>query len=141
MDNKILIEDIAFAMQNNSCYSFYKTATKEVIMIPEDYGFWIEEEEEEYNKIMEDDYEEGEYIKIRKSDSRESFGLMESFTDELEEGRLKNELYRALSERKPFRTFRFVLDGNDEYLQKWYKYRDNYYNQKAIEFLKENNIK
>lgn len=46
--------------------------------------------------------------------------------ENIEDNRLpKEKLSEGLETAKPFRNFRFILDQNDEYLQRWYQFKSS----------------
>lgn len=93
----------------------------------DDSGAWDED-------IKELELNSSEYREIEQLDSRESFRLMEDFTDELPDNtRIKVTLIEALNKRKPFREFKYAIDNSGEYRQLWFHFK----NQKMIEYVKD----
>ena len=81
-----------------------------------------------------------DYFEIEKWESREAFNWMVQFAESLEEdAQMQNKLFRALEQRKPFARFKYTLEDNLDYLQAWYKFRDEKqraYVAKELEMLK-----
>ena len=73
-----------------------------------------------------------DYIAIEPMNSRESFGLMEQFTDELPAGSAQERLRHALTQSKPFRRFKDTIDDMGDYRQQWFTFRD----AKTVEWLR-----
>ena len=66
------------------------------------------------------------YIEIEPMESNESFRGMEYFIDEVQDNRLKEKLLNALSRKKPFANFKFLVENSD-YRQKWFDFKQKYY--------------
>ncbi len=62
-------------------------------------------------------------IEIEPMESRESFKVMEYFADDMEDIDFRNKLIHALTNRKPFANFKYLVD-NSEYRQDWFDFRD-----------------
>ena len=116
------INEIAEELECGSkCYVHKKT--KELVFVPDtlrnpdiDTDGWIEEIEK-----IEDNF--FDYFEIEPPKSRDSFRIMEEFTETLDDSNsLKNMLYEALSRGKPFRNFKNIIDNSGEYRQKWFAF-------------------
>ena len=66
-------------------------------------------------------------------ESRESFSLRRDFADTVDSASLKNELFNALSQRKPFSKFKYIIDGSGDYREKWFTFKD----ERMQEWVKE----
>ncbi len=73
-------------------------------------------------------------IEIEPMESRESFKVMEYFADDMEDIDFRNKLIHALTNRKPFANFKYLVE-NSEYRQEWFDFR-----QKEWEIYVWNNI-
>ncbi|MNR01380.1 UPF0158 family protein [Pedobacter ghigonis] len=108
--------------------------SNKLIFIPNDEGF-----DPDYNDAWDDDIKDletnfSDYKRIEQPDSRESFRIMEKFTDELPDNtRIKVTLIEALNKRKPFREFKYQIDNNEDYRQLWFDFK----NQKLIDYVQE----
>ena len=71
-----------------------------------------------------------EYIRIQPMSSRESFGLMEKFAEQLSDESFRDKLRNTLSQSKPFQRFRMLIHESD-YRQDWFIFRD----AKTVEWL------
>jgi len=68
-------------------------------------------------------YEEWDtYITVEPRESHESFGIMESFIDQLNDKNLKTKLVNALSNRKPFANFKRIVESSSS-RQAWFDYK------------------
>ena len=115
----------------NKC--FVHKETNELIFIPDtDRNPTMDTEffEEELEKI---DNNFDDYNVIETLESSESFEIMADFTEQLEDNNnLKTKLANALSKKKPFREFKFVMDNSGAYRQEWFDFK----NSKLEEFVK-----
>lgn len=118
-----IIREIAGHLDcGNDCY--FNPKTTELIFIPhnlhdhysESDGFW----EKELEKINEDSMS---YIKFEIPTSFESFQIMERFLEEIDDTILKDRLIIALSEKKPFRNFKYIIDSSN-YRNKWFAFKE-----------------
>lgn len=62
------------------------------------------------------------YVTFGPLESHESFQIMEEFTENLEDKKLKGELFNALNHRKPFANFKDIID-NSRYRQDWFDFK------------------
>lgn len=82
---------------------FYHKKTGTLLQIPGNnmYGVQMEEEEEELENNFSD------YTELRTMESRDSFGIMEDFAEQLSDNNpLKHRLFTALSRNRPFARFK-----------------------------------
>ena len=101
---------------------FVHKETKEILSIPEEFSFG--DIDSDYEEVFRDQLpKEGEpYWEFRKMSSRDSFIVMEQFTNQLSHGYLKDKLSEALNRRKPFRNFKNIIDNAGEYREKWFEF-------------------
>jgi Uncharacterised protein family (UPF0158) len=65
------------------------------------------------------------FLLIEPPHSGDNWGWMEKFVlNEIEDSNLQEKLVNAISNSKPFRRFRAILDNSEEHLQQWYAFRD-----------------
>jgi hypothetical protein len=82
-------------------------------------------------KDLDLDYDKWEkYIKVEPPKSSESFGIMESFTAEVDDKNLKKQLIYALNNRTPFAHFKNKIDDSS-YREQWFLFRQ----QKLEEYV------
>jgi hypothetical protein len=72
-----------------------------------------------------------DYYPIEKMGSKDSFLVMEEFAHTIDSNKLKEELIRALNQKKPFRQFKYLIDDSGEYRQKWFDFKS----KKMIEWV------
>ena len=66
----------------------------------------------------------GDYREIAQLESRDSFEIMKDFVETLSDfNRLKDRLIDALNKKKPFRSFKFVIDNSGDFRQKWFDFK------------------
>lgn len=91
------------------------------------------------NEIENIEREWQEYIIIEKMDSGEAFRVMEQFTDEVDDERLRSDLIKILNRRSPFANFKAEI-RESSYLQKWYDFKQARYEDYVRDFLEMNDI-
>jgi hypothetical protein len=137
MDMKVKLNDVieALSFVNDETQYFYSVKTEEVLMV------WDGMVNGETDPDLIEDIEESfdEYIALPGKYEIDEYSMMEEFIDSLPEGRKQDELYDAIRGRGAFR--RFKDEVNELGLEKkWYKYRDDAYEELAIEWCEENGI-
>lgn len=65
---------------------------------------------------------DGRYELIDPWPSRERFEVMVNFTESLPDSALKERLFRALGQRKPFRGFKDALFDDETVRQRWFDF-------------------
>lgn len=103
---------------------------KSIIDTLQHYDADTEAWEEDINEV-EENFDK--YFQFYRMDSRESFQVMEDFVETVKDERLKEKLELGLSLSKPFRNFKDIIDDENEYRKRWFKFRDS----RNIEFVKE----
>lgn len=83
----------------------------------EDFSAW----QQEIDKVEENP---DDYIEIEKWTSGDAFRIMSDFAEEVKQIDLKNRLFQALNNRKPFRGFRFIVDNHGDLREDWFAFRD-----------------
>lgn len=76
------------------------------------------------------------WAKIEPLESWDSFRIMENFIENCipEKDGIKSRLWDALSKRKPFQNFKFIID-NSKYRQKWFDFKQSQLEQHVREEL------
>jgi len=122
-----IIKDIAGELDCGlDCY--YNPKTQEVISIPsEDALMDFEDADEIFGEALEKVENNDDFVKVEVLKSFESYKIMESFSDEVPDKQLRKQLVEALSRKKPFQNFSYVVD-NSHYRQKWFDFK-----QEALE--------
>ncbi len=75
-------------------------------------------------------------VRIDPPEPGESFGIMERFIRDCipDDAGIKGRLWEAVSGRKPFRNFKYVIDGS-EYRQKWFDFRRGQLERLVADYL------
>ncbi len=108
-----------------NCY--YNKKTEGIIKIP-DIDNQIGDIDEVWKrdlKRVEDN--QSDFVEFEMMDSRESFLVMEYFTDSVDDPELREELINALNRPKPFSNFKWIVDNSGDYRQRWFDFRDKKY--------------
>ena len=96
-----------------------------------DEEFYADELEELENNFA-------NYIKIEPLPPSDSFKIMADFTNSLPETLgLRNQLIFALSNRKPFRQFKFLIDRSGVYREQWFAFKSEQLRQWVIDRFQE----
>lgn len=74
------------------------------------------------------------YVEFRPPDTRESYRIMDDFTETVLDMRIKRNLLQALNSKKPFRHFRQTLE-QDGVADDWYDYKLNRLTERVLEVL------
>lgn len=78
-----------------------------------------------------------QYDEIQKWSSSEAFELMTEFAGQLTEDRwLQTRLLDSLSDRKPFREFKAVIDSAGVFRQKWFEFKSKWQQEYIAAALK-----
>lgn len=75
-------------------------------------------------------------IRIEPPTSRQSFMIMERFIENCipDHDAIKNRLWTAISERKPFKNFKAIIDDS-KYREHWFDYKQSQMEQLVLEQL------
>ncbi|MCL4483536.1 MAG: UPF0158 family protein [Bacteroidetes bacterium] len=118
-----LVHDIAESI-DCGLVCFLNPDTLEMEDIPKtllEEGYDLDEDEEDGTINLK--YETWEKcITIEPRESRESFGIMESFIDEVNDKSLKKRLINALSNRRPFANFKNLIETSN-YREQWFAFK------------------
>jgi hypothetical protein len=133
MKTKIdLIKEIAFALEMNGIDHYLDKDNLELISLPKDE---LEDDEYSSKDRMKIETNKENYIQIEAFDSSDNFNLMKEFSLTIKNNKVKENLLNALSRNKPFANFKETLHSYPDYLEEWYKYKDESYLQAASDLL------
>lgn len=68
-----------------------------------------------------------DWVAFEKFESWESYKMMESFIATVDDEKLGQELYAAIQKRKPFSSFKWVINDAGEFRQKWFDFKEKYF--------------
>ena len=128
LDN--IIEALEFVNFGMDTSAYLNPKTYEIVYIDEFNSDISEEEQEEI-------YDE--YIGLPTKYDIDEYSMMEDFIETIEDERLYNQLYIAISGKGAFRRFKDTCI-NFDIINDWYKFREEKYKELAIEWCKDNNI-
>jgi Uncharacterised protein family (UPF0158) len=105
--------------------AFYHRQTGDLLFIPDSLKHPEMETEAWEEDIEKLDNNFSDYAEIEAMNSTDSFQLMHDFTELLDNSNLlKNKLRIALTRKKPFREFKFVIDNSGDYRQQWFDFKN-----------------
>jgi len=112
---------------------FYNKISGKILTCPDfnrnydaDQEIWAEIIEEIDNNYM-------DLVEFLAMESYDSFGVMEDFTETIDDVGLRSKLIYALSHRKPFQNFKWHIDNSGNYRQMWFDFK----NERYIEWVKD----
>lgn len=102
-----------------TCYVHKQSLEIECIPDMDAPFFDLEPWEEIIDKIQGN---RSDYFEFEGMDSHQAFQVMQDFADELPDQKFKDKLFKALSWRKPFANFKWLIDESD-YRQNWFDFK------------------
>lgn len=98
--------------------------------------YWTDKSEELYQEVYNKVESWKHFIRIEPPESRESFKMMERFIQDCipDNEAIKSRLWYAMSNRKPFQNFKFLID-NSKYRQRWFEFKQSQLEQYVLEQL------
>jgi len=135
MVKKILhidLDELCNALDNSSFENNYylDLETGEILFLSE---FMDDEESEKLKEQIEEDFDR--YEPIPRAESHEGYRDMVAFIDTIENEHLVELLEVAISGKGAFRRFKDVLLNYPEERQRWFRFRDERIEERAIEWL------
>jgi hypothetical protein len=92
--------------------------------IPKDEDMEYAELESWEEDIQELEENWTDYLEFERMPSREAFQVMEDFAESIDNGTLKERLFRSLNRPKPFRIFKDEIENSGLYREQWFVFRD-----------------
>lgn len=90
----------AVEMASNEWHQFYNVKTGEVRSLPDGYSGYMDAEE--YEREAEEIDESPDFVRLPDQRERNDYSIMEAFAEAVD----REELFRALRGRRPFRAFK-----------------------------------
>jgi len=112
---------------------FIHKQTFEMITYPEDSILELDPGNNAWREEMEKVKNDANFIQVEKMSSRESFVVMEDFTESIQDQRIKTSLLIALRAKKPFSRFKRIVESLSEFRELWFAFR----REKNITLVKE----
>ncbi|MDB5201344.1 MAG: hypothetical protein JWQ27_753 [Ferruginibacter sp.] len=130
------VKEIAEELGIGQCCYYHKE--KGTLLFLPDFAAHMYEIDELYaDDIAEVENNSGDYIVLEPPTSKESFRIMANFANSLPENLgLRNQLFYALDNRKPFSHFKNRVDDSD-YREAWFAFRDEQLRQWVVERFEE----
>ncbi len=124
-----VIEALEFVNDGMDAGAYLNPKTYEIVYIDDYIDISPEKKEEIYD----------EYISLPSKYYIDEYSMMEEFIETIDEVKLYNQLYIAISGKGAFRRFKDTCI-NFDIIDDWYRFRDEKYKELAIEWCKDNNI-
>lgn len=122
-DKLKIIKQIAENLDcGNDCY--YNPKSNEIVTIP-NFSHWLDGDEFEdvfKAELVKVRNQKSDFIKFEVLESFESFKIMERFVEQVADLKLQKELEAKLTQKNPFRKFKYVIDHSD-FRQKWFDFK------------------
>jgi hypothetical protein len=138
---KIQIEkdDLVTAMTGSveNMYWFLDKETGEIFNLFEP-SYYDSEEMENPDAELWDKVEANEgdrYETVIICESREAYQIMENFVDSLTDLKAVKDLYKALSQRRPFANFKGALNMYPDLREKWFRFHEDALTDQAEDWL------
>jgi len=151
VDLKELVSEMEMG-ENMELTGYLDTETGEIISMPDSVMRAVEDSDEAAEALSdwEQDLveiagsilgdEKNRFLPIPKRESREGYEIMVAFADSVRRKGLQEKLSHALNGRGAFRRFRSILNDHPDELEKWYKFKDDWMREEAIQWLIINSI-
>ena len=136
MENKkalnIDLDELCSAMEDSSYeHEYYLDLETGEILFLSDYM-----DDEETEKLRDKiDEESDRYEQIPKAESHEGYEDMQDFIATMEDEHLAELLDLAINGKRAFRRFKDVLLGYPEERERWFKFKDDRMQERALEWL------
>jgi hypothetical protein len=128
----INLDELCEAMENNSYENeyFLDLETGEILFVSE---YMDEEESEKLKERIEEDFER--YERIPKAESHEGYQDMVDFIATVDNEHLVELLEVAINGKGAFRRFKGVLLNYPEERERWFQFKDERMEERALEWL------
>jgi len=111
--------------------------TGEILLVVHQEG--VAEQNEKNKKKIERD-EEGRYVKIPSTDSREGYRDMQDFIRTVDDEHLEEKLWIAIDGKGAFRRFKKVLTRYPDVRERWFEFKDERTRERVVDWLEWNEI-
>lgn len=131
----IRADELIGSMQDNdySNHHYFDTATGDVIFTSDYLGL-----DEETEELLETEGER--FVEIDRVSSREAWQIMADFAETVSDGRIQEQLFRALNGEGAFRRFKDTLLAYPEVREQWFIYQERRYMTLAQEWIESNEL-
>ena len=119
---------------------FYHIPTGEVKSYPDELKGHAGFEEEFWEDVMEQvESSPEEFVAFEALESFESFRMMETFINNIEEANIQTQFQNTIRLRKPFQQFKYLLYDYPLLREQWFEFKDNYLIEHVEQQLKSYN--
>jgi hypothetical protein len=126
------LDELCEAMESSSFeHEYYLDLETGEILFISDY--MDDEEIEKLKEHIEEDFDR--YERIPKAEPREGYEDMQDFITTVEDERLSELLEVAIDGKGAFRRFKDVLVRYSEERERWFKFKDDRMEERALEWL------
>ncbi|VXB20795.1 conserved hypothetical protein [Pseudomonas sp. 8AS] len=126
------LDELAFALSTEGLDHYLDLLSGKLLLIRE------EDPDPELEALLRSEPER--FLLVEPLGSREGFRMMEDFLQTVTRQEAYRALERALSGRKPFRTFKNVLMDYPDLLQAWYDFEAERLRELAQDWLLDNEL-
>ena len=135
MEKKVLnisLDELCEAMENSSYENeyFLDLETGEILFVSD---YMDDEESEKLKERIEEDFKR--YERILKAESHEGYREMEDFIATVDNEHLAELLEVAINGKGAFRRFKDVLLNYPEERERWFQFKDERIEERALEWL------
>lgn len=102
---------------------FIHIQTHEIIIVPSEIHLGFADLDDWQEQIDQVEAAPGDYIKIEKPSSFDSFKFMRNFAMTVEDSNIKDKIFEILEQKKPFRKFKDYVENLPGYRQKWFDFK------------------
>jgi hypothetical protein len=131
---KISLDELCEAMEDSSYENehFLDLETGEILFVSE---YMDDEDSEKLKERIEEDFER--YERIPKAESHEGYQDMVDFIATVDNERLVELLEVAINGKGAFRRFKDVLLNYPEERERWFQFKDERMEERALEWLED----
>lgn len=104
--------------------AYVNKKTGEVIFIPDEIDLATGETNPWEEEIKMVEKNKSDFHEIETPESRDSFGIMEDFANQVSDKRLQQKLFNALNNKKPFGHFKMLIDNSGKYREEWFSFKN-----------------
>jgi hypothetical protein len=138
--------------ENMELTGYLDTETGEIISMPDNVMRAVEDSDEAAEALPDWEQElvetaenilgdeKNRFLLIPKRESREGYEIMVAFAETVRGKGLRDKLSVALNGKGAFRRFRSVLNDHPAELERWYKFKDDWMREEAVQWLLLNGI-
>jgi len=106
---------------------FYHISTKEIKSYPDELKGHADFDKEFWEDVMEQvETAPEEYVSFEALESFESFSIMETFINNIEDAKTRNQFQEVIQLKRPFQQFKNLLLDYPDLRQQWFDFKNLY---------------